>query len=91
MGYVVFGVSSSYLFEVLEILRRLAQPISAFVTNIAEGEIPEGIAPLVSVEGPPFEWRSPHGRHRPGGRPIVKSSERLIPVFAPVVLTRMRT
>lgn len=50
MGYVVFGVSSSYLFEVLEILRRLAQPISAFVTNIAEGEIPEGIAPLVSVD-----------------------------------------
>jgi sugar O-acyltransferase (sialic acid O-acetyltransferase NeuD family) len=49
MGYIVFGVSSSYVYEVVEILRRLAQPISAFVANIPDCEVPVGIDPVVDV------------------------------------------
>jgi len=49
MGYIVFGASSSYVCEVVEILRRLAQPITAFVANVPDGEIPADIEPVVNI------------------------------------------
>src|ERR1700675_4418263 len=49
MSYILFGVSSSYVSEVVEILRRLAQPIDAFVANVDAGDIPEGVGPVVTV------------------------------------------
>jgi len=49
MSYVLFGISSSYVSEVVEILRRLAQPIDAFVANVEAGDIPEDVGPVVRV------------------------------------------
>jgi sugar O-acyltransferase (sialic acid O-acetyltransferase NeuD family) len=49
MSYVLFGVSSSYVSEVVETLRRLGQRIDAFVANVEEGDIPEDVGPVVSV------------------------------------------
>jgi len=49
VSYILFGVSSSYLAEVVEIIRRLAQPINAFVVNVEAGDIPKDVGPVVRV------------------------------------------
>ena len=49
MSYVLFAVSSSYVSEVIEILRRLAEPIDAFVVNVESADVPDDVSPVVTV------------------------------------------
>jgi len=56
MGHVVFGASSAYVSEVIEIFRRLDQPIDAFVVNVASGEVPSEADPVVRASEIRAEW-----------------------------------
>jgi sugar O-acyltransferase (sialic acid O-acetyltransferase NeuD family) len=60
MSYVLFGVSSSYVSEVIEILRRLAQPIDAFVVNVEAGDVPDDVSPVVTVADIQPAWLDDH-------------------------------
>lgn len=60
MSYVLFGVSSSYLSEVIEIFRRLAQPIDAFVVNVATGARPTDVSPVVGIAEIRPTWLDAH-------------------------------
>jgi sugar O-acyltransferase (sialic acid O-acetyltransferase NeuD family) len=56
MSYVLFAVSSSYVSEVIEILRRLAQPIVACVVNVDGAEAPDDARPTSTVADIKPEW-----------------------------------
>jgi sugar O-acyltransferase (sialic acid O-acetyltransferase NeuD family) len=56
--YVVYGVGSSYVYEVYETLRRLQWTVRGYVANIEGGLRPHELTPLVDADDMPSAWTS---------------------------------
>lgn len=56
MDCVVYGVGSSYVYEVHEILRRKGWGVRGLVANMAGVPRPEGIGGVVDADDMPAEW-----------------------------------
>ena len=56
MECLVYGVGSTYVYEVHETLLRLGWAVRAYVAN-QDGFRPHGLVPLVDVNELPHEWR----------------------------------
>jgi sugar O-acyltransferase (sialic acid O-acetyltransferase NeuD family) len=54
---ILYGVGSSYVYEVDEILRRLGWPVRAYVAN-QPGSRPDDLQPVLDVTDMPPEWLS---------------------------------
>jgi sugar O-acyltransferase (sialic acid O-acetyltransferase NeuD family) len=53
----MFAVGTNYASEVVEILRRLGQPIHGLVANIADAPVPQGVGPIAEAGAIPTSWR----------------------------------
>jgi sugar O-acyltransferase (sialic acid O-acetyltransferase NeuD family) len=58
MQCVVYGVGSPYVFEVVEILRRMRCGVHGFVANREDAEHPPGLGPVATLADLPVEWRT---------------------------------
>ena len=56
MECLVYGVGSTYVYEVFETLRRLGWTVRAYVANLEGGLRPDGLEPLVEAVDLPSDW-----------------------------------
>ncbi len=57
MKYILYGIASSYVYDVHESARRLGWELGALVHNVKEGEVPTDLGPIVNLREMADEWR----------------------------------
>ena len=54
----MYGVGSTYVYDIDETLRRLGWPVRGYVANVAGGSRPDDLHPVVDAADLPGEWRA---------------------------------
>jgi len=54
--YVLYGVATRYVFEVVEIVRRRGERIAGYIHNINTHPVPEGLSPVLEVSAIDPAW-----------------------------------
>lgn len=50
MGFIIYAIGSPFVYEIDEILRRLALPVAAYVANRPDGWQPSGLTPILTPQ-----------------------------------------
>lgn len=58
MNCIVYGISTDYLFDVVDSIERLGWTVTAYIKNIENGSVPDEVSPIHSIPEIMPEWLS---------------------------------